>query len=370
VVAGSGSAAALRRDVEELAGMERLSATAGERRSAEWVAGRLAEVGTSDVELRDFRGRHSFGHVHALHFAAGLAGRAAAALALMGFELDFSGRARPLRRMLPGATGTNVVGRLPARGTRNRTLVLVAHHDAANTGLMWRPELSEGGARREGRPPFSLLPELALLALAAGPSVLRLPARAVLALALGLSLEVARGPVVPGAGDNATGVAALLALVERLAAERPDGLEVVAVAPGCEESGMEGMAAWMAEEGGRLPKPSTLVLSLDTLGAGEPMVASAEGPMWRVAYRGRDLDLADAGARRAGLDPPRRFRLGGWTDPALARLAGLPAISLLSLKGNAFTNYHLPTDTPENVDWVSVERCLELAEATVRVWAE
>ena len=43
---------------------------------------------------------------------------------------------------------------------------------------------------------------------------------------------------------------------------------------------------------------------------------------------------------------------------------------MLSLSGNAFSNYHLPTDTPERVDWKSVEACLAIADATAREWAE
>ncbi len=42
---------------------------------------------------------------------------------------------------------------------------------------------------------------------------------------------------------------------------------------------------------------------------------------------------------------------------------------MLSLRGNAFNDYHLPSDTPEHVDWQSVDRCLQIAEATVRRWA-
>lgn len=133
---------------------------------------------------------------------------------------------------------------------------------------------------------------------------------------------------------------------------------------------MGGMAAWMREHGRRLDPATTLVLGLDTLGGGEPMVASAEGPLWRVRYRPEDLELADQGARAAGQPLPRRFRVGGYTDPALARIAGLPTVSLLSLRGNGFNDYHLPSDTPEHVDWDSVDKCLEIAEATVRGWAQ
>lgn len=330
----------LRGDVEALAALDRRSASAGERASAAWCAERLGAAGAADVRLQPFRYQHSFGHAHALHFAAATLGRLPAALALAGFELDYSGRAQPLRRLLPKGEGANVVARIPAAPAAEapRTLVLVAHHDAAHTGLMWDPRLAEPGGRRDGRPPFSLLPELALAALAVGPRRLRWPARAVLALATALALQVARGATVPGASDNATGVAAVLALVERLAADPLPGVEVVVLLPGAEESGMGGMAAWMEAEGATLDPATTLVLGLDTLGAGEPMVVSAEGPLWKVDYGAAELDLADAAAARAGLPAPRRFRLGGWTDPVLARLAGLPTISLLSLRDNAFTS--------------------------------
>lgn len=399
----------LRGDVEALAALDRRSASAGERASAAWCAERLRAAGATDVELQAFRYQHSFGSTHALLFASAALGRLPAAAALAGFELDYSGRAQPLRRLLPTGEGANVIGRIPAGPVADnggqiaaeirpesaqpgaaadagpiaatvrpesaraghavsRTLVLVAHHDAAHTGAMWDPRLAESGGGRDGRPPFSLLPELAMAAMAFGPRRLRLPARAVLALATALALQVARGATVPGASDNATGVAAVLALVERLAADPLPGVEVVAVLTGAEESGMGGMTAWMASEGSALDPATTLVLGLDTLGAGEPMVISAEGPLWRVAYRGEDLDLADAGAARAGVPSPRRFRIGGWTDPVLARLAGLPTLSLLSLRGNAFSDYHLPTDTPDRVDWDSVDACLALADGIVREW--
>jgi Zn-dependent M28 family amino/carboxypeptidase len=174
---------------------------------------------------------------------------------------------------------------------------------------------------------------------------------------------------VPGASDNATGAAGVLAMVARFAAEPLDGTEVVAVLPGCEESGMGGMAEWLRGDGARLDPATTLVLGLDTLGAGEPIVARAEGSILPWRYRDADLDWADRGARRAGVPPPRRVQLGGWTDPLLAVHAGLPALSLLSATGNRFTNYHQPTDTPDRVDWDSVAACLELAHGIAGEWS-
>ena len=132
---------------------------------------------------------------------------------------------------------------------------------------------------------------------------------------------------------------------------------------------MGGMAEWVRGHAGALDPGSTLVLGLDTLGAGEPIVARAEGSIVPWRYRGSDLDWADRGAARAGVPAPRRVQLGGWTDPLLAVHARLPAISLLSATGNRFTNYHQPTDTPDRVDWGSVEACLRLANGIVDEWA-
>jgi len=352
----------LREDIEALAALERRSASPGERRSAEWVAGRLREEGLDDVGLETFRYQHSFAFAHALHYGGGLVAaltrrRWAAAASLASFELDYSGRSQWLRPLLPSTEGTNVVGRLPARARPARTLVLVAHHDAAHTGLMWDPRLTAPGdraaARSGRRASLALLPELGFAAAALG--LRRLPA-GVLALALALALDQARSPTVPGANDNASGVAAALALAGWLARERPDELEVIALFPGCEESGMGGTAAWLRANGRTLDRTTTLVLGLDTVGSGEPVVLEAEGGAWPVRYREQEV----ARAEREGL---RRWRLGAWTDPVLARLAGLPALSILSVRAGGFPNYHLPTDTPDNVDLACVEACLDAAHA-------
>lgn len=351
----------------------RRSASEGERESARFVAGRLHEAGATEVRVEPFRYQSSWGSRSAPHAAAGLVAaalgsRALAVAALLSFDAETSGRRQWLARVMPAGEGANVLARVPARGKRRRTLVLVAHHDAAQTGLMWRhPWLTGIQWSRDDVPPFAAGTELGFVLVALGR---RRAGAALLALSLYGALDVARSPTVPGASDNATGVAAVLALVERYAREPLEGTEVVAVMPGCEESGMGGMAAWMRSPEARgLDPVTTLVLGLDTLGAGEPVVLAAEGPPRRQRYRAADLEWADRGAALAGLPKPRRFTIGAWTDPVLALMAGLPAISLLSVSGGGFTNYHLPTDTPDRVDWDSVEKCVRLASGTAQAWA-
>jgi hypothetical protein len=357
--------------------MERRSASPAERVSAAWVADRLREAGVADVRVEPYTFQSTYAAAHAVHFAAGLlalkrGSRTLAAAALASFELEYSGRSQWLRRLLPAGEGANVVGRLPARGKVQRTLVLVAHHDAAHTGLAWSPALLRPGdaraARTGRRASLALLPEVALAVAAIGPSRFRRAAAGVLAASLALVADVARGSVVPGANDNASGVAALLALVERLAHEPVRGLEVLAVVPGGEEAGMGGMSAWLAGARSALDADRTVVVGLDTVGSGEPVVLTAEGGLWPVRYDAEDVALAVRAAAAAGV-PLRHWRLGAWTDPVLARVAGLRAISLLSVRDGGFPNYHLPTDTPDAVDLDCVERCGEAAFAIAVEWA-
>ncbi|MFN8218032.1 MAG: M28 family peptidase [Solirubrobacterales bacterium] len=355
--------ARLRADVAALAAIERGAGGDGERRSAEWLAARLREAGAAEVRLAPFRYQRTYAWAHAAHLALGMVGGAAAATAAVSYELEFSGRSQWLRRLLPGAPATNVIARLPASGARRRTLVLLAHHDAARTGLIWNPRLvalSRGGS-------FATLPAAAF-ALAVPRRTRRL-GRALLAGLIALELDVARGRPVPGASDNASGVAAALALVARWAREPLPGCEVLVLFPGCEEAGMGGTAAWLRAEGAALDPATTLVLGLDTLGAGEPVVAAREGGVIPTRYRARDLAWADAGAAAVALPAPERARVPGWTDPALTLFAGLPSISLLSMRDGLFTEYHLPSDVPQRVDWSSVERCLAIAAGAGAAWA-
>jgi hypothetical protein len=381
----------IRGDVAALAGMRRTSARAGEREAAAWTRDRLAAAGAADARVLDYRGRSTYGWSFAGHAAAGLGalvrgGRAGALLALAALwslERDASGRTPWRRRPRVGrATGACALARVPARGKPIATIVLVAHLDAARTGLVWHPAVVRAGAARHLRR-RSVDPFLAPVAVALGAGAaaglapwarlaraVRGAACAVLGAAVVLNVDVARGGTVPGASDNATGVAVLLDLVRALAAAPLDGVEVVAVCPGGEEAGMGGFHAALEELQPALDPARTLVVGLDTLGAGTPIVVAAEGALRTHRYREADLALAEAGAALAGEPPPERWRIGGWTDPLLALHRGLPAVSLLSMGPGYFPGYHHPTDVPSAVDWGSVARCARVAAGTIAAAAE
>ena len=366
---GSGAAlrARLRADVEALSAIERRAATPGDRESAEWVAARMRDAGVEDVRIEAFRCHSTWAVPYGAHALLGLlAARLPAPLRIplalataASFEADYTGRSQALRARLPGAgLGHNVVGRI---GRGRRTLVLVAHHDAAHTGWVWDPRFLRSGrdhARRTGRTPSFIAP--ALLALVLVALGLRRIGSALLAANLGLGVQSALSETVPGASDNATGVAGVLELARRYAESPPEDTEVIVLCPSGEEVGLAGMCQWLRIRKGSDPSVNGLLLfvGLDTIGAGEPVVARGESLTGR--YRDEDLALV-------GPEVPRVV-LGAGTDPMAARHAGFPAVSILSWSDGGFTNYHLPTDTPDRVDWVSVEGCVELAAVTVDRW--
>jgi acetylornithine deacetylase/succinyl-diaminopimelate desuccinylase-like protein len=365
--------------VEEMSRIDRRTTTEGERRSAKWVAEHLEQAGAQEVELLRFRGPSTWAWANGAHAAAGIlaaaiGGSLGSALALgtlISYEADYTGRSQWLRRLLPAGTGTSVGGRLPARGPRRRTLVLVAHHDAAHSGWIWHPRalaLNRWVARRTGSTPSYAGPAYAaLLAVASGFGPARVAGGVFLGLGLLLAAQAAASPTAPGANDNATGVAAVLVLVGGLVADRPQGLEVIVVCPGGEEVGIAGMLAWVRERARGLDPASTLVLGLDALGAGEPVVVKRES--LTATYRRAELRLADAGAARAGIPAPEHVGFAVNTDPMAARHAGLPALSILSMKDGGMGRFHQPDDTVTNVDWGSVQRCLRLARGVIETWA-
>jgi hypothetical protein len=362
----------IRSDIEVLAAMERGSA-AEDKPQVEWLERRLRDAGAHELHTETFRFQRRWIWRYGAHGAAGVGaavaggplGAGLAAATLASVELDISGRSTWLARFLPGGEGVNVVARIPAAGVPRRAVVFIAHHDAQRGGLMWRMPRS--------KQPMSLLPQatLALIGIGCliGSRILRGFGAVALAGMTLLGLDVARQRVVPGANDNASGVAALLALMAAFARDPLEGTEVIGVFSDCEEVGLGGASAWLAAHGDELDRASTLVVSLDTLGSGEPAIVSCDGAL-SANYSRATHDWADRGALRAAVSPPRRVDLVAPTDGSPANHAGLHTLSLVSCApdGTLGPHYHQPSDRPENVDHESVEQCTRLAAGIARVW--
>ncbi len=379
----------LRDLVDTLASIHRPTASPGERVAAEWVAGRLRELGADGARVERERVHGTFWWPLGLAAGAGAvaglaalrgrrtAGAVLAAAAGLAAADDLPPGRRTLRSLLPQREATTVVAEL-GPPEAERTVVLVAHHDAAHAGLLYHPAIPElvfgrfpWLIERVNTSPPLMAPVVAIpLLVGAGAitgSRALLKAGIALAALSGAALaDIGLRGTVPGANDNATGVAALLAVAGSLVERPPDNVRVMLVSSS-EEALCEGMQAFCRRHFAELPRERSFFLAMDTLGSPHLLVLRGEGMLRIREYPARSLALLDGLADELGIGLFSNLRLRNATDGIVPLAAGYECASLCSctrLKQPA--NYHWPTDVPENVDYGTVADAVRLTEAVVR----
>jgi hypothetical protein len=379
--------------IVKLAGDDRPSASEGERRAAEWIAEQLRARGCSvAVEAERAHGGYwwPIGLANALALAAAaragrnrVASTAVAGLCAAALWDDLGHGRRWFRRTLLRHRQTwNVVAQTGEQDAE-RTVVLIAHHDAAHSGLVFHPALGQIGPRltprlherSEHTLPILygvwLGPVLISLAAAAGNRTL---ARLGTAFALGsiaAMADIGARPVVPGANDNLTAVGALLEVAERIEHEPIEGIRVLLVSTGSEESFSEGMQGFGRRHFADLDPARTEFLCLECLGGPTLVVLEGEGMLRMRDYPQQMRDaLADA-ARRADISIARGLRTVAATDAIIPLRAGYQVVTLASVAETKLpVNYHWPSDTPEGLSWDTVEDAIDTCESFLRMRAE
>jgi hypothetical protein len=386
-----GEADWLRERLEELERIERPSASDGERQAAEWVVAQFAELGAeARIEAEDAHGTYWW----PLGIGAAL-GALGAAAALRGKRLlgtllgtagaaaiadDFPPGERRLRRFLPRRTTYNVVCEL-GDPKAERTVVISAHHDAPHSGLVFHPALPEladrlGMLDRTDTSPPLMAPVVGGPVLAALGALTGRRTLAKLGLLLGLGSVAAMADIgsrrsVPAANDNGTAVVALLDLARRFGADPPQGIRVILLSTGSEESFSEGIKAFGERHFPELPRETTFFLCLETLGATHLLALQGEGFLKMRDYPPRALAFIErvAGEEDVWLYPNLRTYNG--TDALEPRVAGYETVALCSCTDQKQPGrYHWPNDTAENVNFSTLQRAIELSDAAVRRLAE
>jgi acetylornithine deacetylase/succinyl-diaminopimelate desuccinylase-like protein len=371
----------IERVIRELASYERPSASDGERRAAEWLAGELRGVGCREVRVEEERAHGGYwwplGLLNAGSALAAMLGRLPAALvgglASAAVYDDVSGGSLWFRRRtLPHRATWNVVAEL-GEPEAPRTVVFVAHHDAAHSGLVFHPALPRLGmklvprlhARANQSVPIIygtfLGPlSLALWGLLGGRWLRRhgmfyaLGATAVLA-------NIGASRVVPGANDNLSAVGAVVGLAHELAERPPEGVRVILLSTGSEEGFMEGMQAFGRRHFAHLDRATTEFVCLECIGSPHLCVVEAEGMLRMRHYTESSREaLARAGAE-AGVELLRGLRTVAATDALIALRAGYASCTLGGIDETKFpAEYHWESDVPDNLDWDSIEGAVEV----------
>lgn len=384
------------RTIERLVSFEgRWPGTSSEHQAAEYLAGELGELGRS-AELESIRVRPAYHVTHALHAALAVIGAVVSVrvpalgvviLLLVGISMygDLTTRFYLLRRLMPPARSHNVTSRgdrpdAPAR------VVLTAHYDAARSGLLFTGRLARPAPRRL-KPLTTLAGPIDLvfwtitvtLVLAvvrlisgSGSTVLTAAQFACAVILIGaviLFVDIALSHVVPGASDNASGVAAVLEVARRLDAEPPPDIDVWVVFTGAKEGLLLGMREWWRLHAAELDPRRTFFVNVDTVGKGSARYVTAEGFLLLFRHDQRLIDLCrriGGSEEEAGVSAtPHVLRFG--TDGSIAAMRGFPSITICCTDEHGrLPNYHRPSDVPEQIDPGSIEEAVDLVEALVR----
>jgi hypothetical protein len=380
--------ALLERVVRELAAYERPSASEGERRAAESIAAELRGAGCRAVQIEEELAHGGYwwplGLLNAgAALTARLGGRRAAALAGTAaaaaiYDDVGGGRLWFRRRTLPHRPTFNVVAEAGDPEGR-RTIVFLAHHDAAHSGLVFHPALPRIGmqlapklhARTEQSVPILYGTFLGPLLLALwgvlGGRALRAAGTVFAVGASAAMANIGASGVVPGANDNLSAVAVLVALAHSLR-ERPlEGVRVILLSTGSEESFMEGMQAFARRHFGRLPRETTEFVCIECVGSPQLCVVEAEGMLRMRYYTGETRERLARAGLDAGVELRRGLRTVAATDGLIALRAGYPTCTLGGIDEAKFpANYHWRSDTPDNLDWSSVEGAVAVCEEFLR----
>jgi Peptidase family M28 len=377
----------MRERLEELESIHRPSASDGERQAADWLVTQFRELGV-EARIEEEEAHGTYWWPLGIGAAAGAVGGLAALRGRrgLGFALGAAGAAaiaddfppgqRRLRRLLPRRQTYNVVAELgPADA--ERTVVFVAHHDAAHAGLVFHPGLPRladrlGLIERSDTSPPLMAPVIGGPILAALGALTGRRVLSKLGVLFGTGsaaamLDIGMRDAVPGANDNGTAVVALLALARRLREQSTDGLRVILLSTGSEESFSEGMKAFGERHFDELSPESTFFVCMETLGADHLMALRGEGFLRMREYPPASLDLIDGLAEELGIWLFPNLRLRNGTDGMEPLAAGYPTVALCSCTDQKQPgNYHWPDDVAENVDFDTLSDGVRLSEALIR----
>jgi hypothetical protein len=384
--------------IDELCSFEgRRAGTDAERRAANWLAQRVRDGGRRAVVEPTYV-HPQYGLVHALHCAIGFAGSLVAIIAppvgfamvlvaALSMYLDLNGRFYLLRRLFFRRASQNVVspGRhsdAPAR------LFICAHYDSARSGAAFQPRRVARASRIAKRLHLPIAPfrvlfwSLAILLPILGArmagidsglvSLLQLVPTLILLIGVFLLADIELSDIVPGANDNASGVATALSLIQELDAEKPENLDVWLLLTGGEECQMEGMRAFIRAHRKSIDRANTYFLVLDAVGSGTVRYETGEGLAVTYDLDKRLVQLCNAVATadqengdRFGAKPLRQAFA---TDALPARIARLRSTAITCLDDGSLlpANYHRPEDVPKRIDRKALDSAHDFTLELVR----
>jgi hypothetical protein len=262
----------------------------------------------------------------------------------------------PLRLFIPKGRSQNAFATLEPKGAHQRDVILVGHLDTHQAGKIFSSQgwvtffqiftllAFAAFSAQVGFFLVGVLAQWAWLWYASIPSALSAM------LLFGLCWEADRAPYSPGANDNASAVAMVLALAEMYKTSPLENIRLWFVLTGCEEVQHYGMKDFLKRHQAEFVDPRVLVFEM--VGVAGPAWEAKEGilipfrpdkNLVRIA-EGIAQEHPDLGAYPSSI-------VGGNTEMADARRMGIPAITFFGLTPEGRAPYwHQMADTCDKID--------------------
>ena len=374
----------MRADMQYLAGNlhHRGATTESERSAAEYIHDRLHAC-SPEASIDDFYAtgvgfglfaayytEFAFVAVLALwwpwvFFGYGIAVTLAYMAELTGYDV--------FARFLPHYETQNVSARFLA-ARPERLVVVTAHYDSPKSC----PLTDRPGSRwlRPGHAVLVLCMTVVIVSCAAqglglcGEAAFRIDligrfsaVGVLLAVALALLLWEWGAEYSRGANDNASGVAVLLALADRLRDDPPDGADVWLVTTGSQSAWFSGMRQFLTTHG--LDRDSTCIINIDSVGQGGLRYVTGEGLLHVFAC---DKELVALARKTAECHNAQPHRVTGFpTDLLLPLARGYKALGITAVASAGTGREQSDTsDRASDIDYDTLTSAAEFTEAIVR----
>lgn len=366
------------------------SGTKNEQIAASYVREQLDARGATTT-VTPFRGQSSYGARILTHLFLGITGLVLvfwspvasftfSLIVLASFLCETSGLPLGLSNLLPGRISQNVTGVI-SRGEPLRRIVVCAHVDTQQAGWIWNTNSMKFFTSSFGLLPGPLKAPLFLVTVAfllqtiiaisfmfqsplAYTGVWLPGLSGVYLISIVLVAQWSLGNFVPGANDNASGVAAALALANRWqASEHPD-TELLVLITGCEEPGLLGASNWVAQNRTMLAETPTVFVNLDVLGCRDLHFLKSECALngLSFSYPPELRNICHEVAEQMDLPFQHSHAIPTHTDGLAFLIRNIQGITITSSESGIFVpHYHAMSDRAENLSFPAIQQATEFA---------
>lgn len=359
------------------------SCTKNEQLAGEYAARQMRALSVKNIRAESFQAIPSTYWGFAMAFGAAITGSllvvlfggrgvmalgallSAAGVWGMLAETDFA--ASWVRWSLPKKESRNVIGVVPPKGPVNRRVILAAHLDTHRTPVFYSSE--------RWYSMFTLLVSLGVLGMLLAVIVFLLgslldwgwvrvaavPLLGIQLFGIGMCLHADFTPYSPGANDNASGAAAVLAIAARLQRTPLRRTEIHLAFTGCEEVGDWGMADFLKRHSAELGDDAVYII-LDEVGLGKIKYLVIDGLILKYRTHPEALELARESRRRLPQIPISEGPGLAYTDALQATKQGRIALTVCTVpepNSGIVSHWHRLTDRLETLNHQDLENTLE-----------